>query len=438
VRAGLALTGLCALLAFALGGAARAAPSGTDLFKAGKQIDDAIYAEQGALYALLGSSTPDAKSALSALDQSDSNLHTAGGEIGSNAHLSGHLDQAETNDDVARTAIKDGRTDEADDLIAKAIDEKEDALDDVDDLISVVFAAVYGIKDPDAGPSSLFGIGDSIFISENEKNKISRYDLYPPWRAPSSAAPKPKIVEYTIPTANAHPQSLAFGPDGSIWFTEESGNKIARISPEGKITEFPLPSFEEPYDIVAGPDHALWFTLLGTNKIGRMTTSGKETEYALPHGGSAPEGITVGPDHALWFVEELGNRIGRITTSGKLTEFPLAGNPGPANIVTGPDHALWFTEYNTSKVGRITTAGKVTQISTQNANEGPDGICVAPDGKTIAFTNYNESTVGFIRNGKLVSEKYVGGNPTSIVPGPGGDVWFVEYKGNSLGHVAVP
>ncbi len=47
------------------------------------------------------------------------------------------------------------------------------------------------------------------------------------------------------------------GQDGALWFTENSGNKIERITTAGVITEFPVPtSSSGPRGIVAGPDGA--------------------------------------------------------------------------------------------------------------------------------------------------------------------------------------
>jgi virginiamycin B lyase len=33
------------------------------------------------------------------------------------------------------------------------------------------------------------------------------------------------------PPANSNPYDIPTGPDGLLWFTEEGGNKIGRISP---------------------------------------------------------------------------------------------------------------------------------------------------------------------------------------------------------------
>jgi streptogramin lyase len=38
------------------------------------------------------------------------------------------------------------------------------------------------------------------------------------------------ITEFPIPTANSQPRGITAGPDGNLWFTESSGDKIGRIS----------------------------------------------------------------------------------------------------------------------------------------------------------------------------------------------------------------
>jgi streptogramin lyase len=34
------------------------------------------------------------------------------------------------------------------------------------------------------------------------------------------------FTEYPLPTGNSSPWGIAAGPDGNLWFTESSGNKI--------------------------------------------------------------------------------------------------------------------------------------------------------------------------------------------------------------------
>jgi len=36
---------------------------------------------------------------------------------------------------------------------------------------------------------------------------------------------------YPLPTAHAFPAHIVVGPDGNLWFTESTGNKIGRFAP---------------------------------------------------------------------------------------------------------------------------------------------------------------------------------------------------------------
>ena len=38
------------------------------------------------------------------------------------------------------------------------------------------------------------------------------------------------IVEYPTPTPSATPSKMSLGPDGRLWFTEQSGNKIGQLN----------------------------------------------------------------------------------------------------------------------------------------------------------------------------------------------------------------
>ncbi len=183
-----------------------------------------------------------------------------------------------------------------------------------------------------------------------------------------------KFTEYPTPQTNSSPDSITLGPDGNIWFIEQgnqnvspkSAPKIGKITPGGVITEYPITTsgltpfnsnggITGPHTIIAGPDGALWFTETGANKIGRITTDGTITEFALPTANARPEGIAVGQDGALWYTEFGVGLIGRITTSGNTSEYtlPTTGS-APASIIQGPDGNLWFVETASSKIGKIT------------------------------------------------------------------------------------
>jgi virginiamycin B lyase len=168
-------------------------------------------------------------------------------------------------------------------------------------------------------------------------------------------------------TAGCRPFGITSGPDGKLWFTEEAGNKIGKITTNGAVTEYylGLTASCKPRCITAGPDGALWFTEYAADKIGRITIDGAITEYDIPTTGGKPYGITAHPGGDIWFTEDGVdgnniNHIGRVELDPtshqfrRIVEYPIdTPNCGPSDITVGPNNDLYFTEYNVDKIGRL-------------------------------------------------------------------------------------
>jgi len=279
-------------------------------------------------------------------------------------------------------------------------------------------------------------------------------------------------------TPGSNPAGITSGPDGNVWFVEEHGDRIGRLSPTGTLTEFPIAvpgSF--PRDIAAGPDGNLWFTEL-TGRLGRVTTSGVVTESTIPLRPAEPISITAGSDGNLWFTD-FYDRIGRLTTAGVLTYFVLTPGSGPRDITLGPDGAVWFTETNVGKIGRAAPDGTFDEFTLPSSNAGPNGITTGPDGNlwfteittsrigrltpagallefplaggaqpygiaagsdgNLWFTESGLDRVGRITTSGIVTEFPVrpGSSPNEITAGPDGGIWFSEFQGDRIGHVAL-
>src|SRR5580700_3083304 len=109
----------------------------------------------------------------------------------------------------------------------------------------------------------------------------------------------------------------------------------------GTITEFSLEGQDGPARITLGPDGNLWFTeqtfqnLGGIGRISHITRSGVTlTEFPVPTStiGYGPLGITSGPDGNLWFTSGTQPNVGRITPSGTITEFLVSAPPSGSGI----------------------------------------------------------------------------------------------------------
>ena len=251
------------------------------------------------------------------------------------------------------------------------------------------------------------------------------------------------ITEFVVPTPNSQPAGITVGSDGAIWFTEENGHKIGRITTAGAITEYQIPTVPSaPGEITAGPDGNLWFTEFGANppKLGRLTPGNPPVwrEWELPP-GSGPDGITVGPDGAIWFTQNGTNKIGRITLDGTSPEeygqeHGLNGFK-PGDITTGPDGRLWFTESEAHKVGAIRPGNPPAIEEYDVPGSDPSGI--AASFGSIWFTMHGLDTVGRMSTLGTSLDAFgpTGRGPSGIALGPDGALWFAETEANKIGRM---
>jgi virginiamycin B lyase len=195
---------------------------------------------------------------------------------------------------------------------------------------------------------------------------------------------------------------ITTGPDGNLWFLEETANAVGHMNPSGEVTtlslDLPIAGVPSPIfaSITVGQDGNLWFADRSHNRIGRVDVHGHVTTFPIPTPASAPAGITSGPDGSLWFTENAANQIGRVSLNGVITEFALPPDRGPASIVSGVDGYLWFTEFQHSALGRLAISGQLAEYTTPTPSSKPVGLAVDYEGN-LWFAEYGASQIGELR-----------------------------------------
>ena len=249
-----------------------------------------------------------------------------------------------------------------------------------------------------------------------------------------------RVRSVTLPRANSGPTTVAIARDGSVWFTESSGNRIGRFDPDGSgLEEYPLPhEGSAPRIIALGSDGNMWFSEHAGNRIGRITATGAITEFDIPTPDSQPRAIALGADGNIWFGEFAGNRIGRITPDGRITEFPIpTPDSGPRALAAGPDGNIWFSEFRAGKIGRITPRGVITEFALRRPDSGPGDITAGADG-AMWFLELSGSMDGMQPDGGRIGRIDMQGritefelpvkspSPINIAVGPDRNVWFTQ------------
>ena len=252
-----------------------------------------------------------------------------------------------------------------------------------------------------------------------------------------------------------------------MWVTLENVNGVARITPAGVVTEFPLantafgiavgpdnnlwvsttigvikvppgdPGNPTPYDvgltngrgIVAGPDGNMW--VAGTDQLVSFDPSDPEgTDVSTTIPGLAPHGMSVGSDGLLWIADGNG-RVISATAAATPTITPydiqidLAG--GAQDVAGGPNGQVAYAAPTTDPqtVGRITPGG--APLKTELVASDPFGVTFAPDGAYWFARSQANDLLRLTPEGKtttLTGFAASGGvGPRKIATGPNNTLW---------------
>ena len=225
--------------------------------------------------------------------------------------------------------------------------------------------------------------------------------------------------------------SMLEGPDGNIWFTDYSNNRIGRITPTGVVTFFPLGSDASPLSMALGSDGALWFTESITDKIGRLTTDGQLKTF---NARTTPYDIVAGPDGNLWYNGYNGT-IYRMTTEGKTrpvrTVYEMGG-------LWSANNELWFYTANGFHLEEMSTKGSILQNYSVPTDCLPFSLTSGPTNSMWYVDPGNDCVARMTLSGKFIivptySQKNNPGLIAQIVVGPDNDLWFTETGNKGLG-----
>jgi streptogramin lyase len=148
-----------------------------------------------------------------------------------------------------------------------------------------------------------------------------------------------KYFQYDDSGSNwAHDEDpITIGPDGNPWFGEIETGQVGRINHDGTITKFLVGTETSfPGAITTGADRNLWVVAAGYPAMVRVTPNGKMSFFSIPSGINQGD-ITVGSDRELWFAMPGAKSVGRVTLKGGFTQYSLGNDDSSGALTTGAD-----------------------------------------------------------------------------------------------------
>jgi streptogramin lyase/plastocyanin len=305
------------------------------------------------------------------------------------------------------------------------------------------------LPDKDSEPRTVFvDSKDRVWYTAREANQIGYWDHG-----------KRQLYRLQIPTKLARPAGICETRDGTIWFVEMVGNKLAKIQGE-QIVEYPIPSkFAAPFKCAVDAKGDLWFTLVFANAIARFDAKSETiTEYTIPTPDSRPGGIAIDRKGRVWFTMQKANKIGMFdpalaekliaaskpappappTPTSAIEDFRIptpGGGPGNDLIDDGAGR-LWFTEVFGNKVASLDLqSGAFHEIDLKTPVSMPVGL--ARDASGVFWVSlFRGNGVARVdpRNGAV--EEFAmpteAALPAGIAIDEKGDIWIAQLAANRI------
>ena len=236
------------------------------------------------------------------------------------------------------------------------------------------------------------------------------------------------------------PRGMSVAADGDIVFAEAGSQRIRRVQPDGRVVTLAgnggttfngdgLPGIAtgiySPYDVDHGPNGTIYFTEVSGNRVRRIESDGTVSLLAgdgiagfSGDGGpalsarlSGPRGIAVADDGTVYVADYTNQRIRRIAPDGTISTYAgtgtagFSGDGGPAvaaelnnpnDVALGPDGSLYVADLSNNRVRRIAPDGTISTF-------GGTGLTAwnAADLSAVATNLPGPRSVSLDRNGDL-------------------------------------
>lgn len=229
----------------------------------------------------------------------------------------------------------------------------------------------------------------------------------------------------------AFPQSLAIGPQGSLYIADTAEGRVRQVTADGKIRTVvgASPTAEEGDDSSDAQAAELPnFFVIATSRTGRLyiAESGNGTQRVRALDG---KGLSVVVENKT----EEGGEAGPESEAIQSIRSIAIGSDGRVYVADRGHKLIWGFQPGDATPAAVAGGGTLADCPSKIVQNGPDALAIG-DGSELYVGSYGLCE---LRNGgsarELVKSQYI----DAVAAGPNGDVYFLSkntiYKRTSAG-----
>jgi virginiamycin B lyase len=228
---------------------------------------------------------------------------------------------------------------------------------------------------------------------------------------------------------------MTVAPDGAVWALATGRDRVYRVAADGHAEAWQLPSSGLGFQLSVARDGTAWLPERYRDAIASISPGGAVTECRLRRGAEPVMPLAL-DDGTVWVSEFSGNGLARLR-NGTFTEFKLTGAArGITELAPDGTGGVWATESKADAILHADSAGQLTEVSLSHAGAFPIGVLTARGG-TVWFAEFGGDRLGHLAGAAAPTFVQVaaGSGPQGLVQASDGSIWFTESKSDRIGRL---
>ena len=245
-------------------------------------------------------------------------------------------------------------------------------------LNAPTFVTVFATNTPTPPPPPPPSIStNSIFVASGGGSQVFGYDL---------SGDRSLLASVNVP------EGIVFDTNGNLYVAEYYQNAIAKITPDGQVTNFATAGLSSPVGLALDTNGNIYAANYGNNTITKYNPAGQESLFAS-NGLSEPYGLAIDGGGNLFVANFGNNTITKYTPAGSESLFASASLSNPEGLAFNTNGTLFAANAGNNTIVSLNANGQPTQFADASAGvNDPVGLAFDRNGD-LFVVNYSSPSV---------------------------------------------